>query len=272
MSFKPVHPTLAREYFKKRSVQSFYALSGTFILLAVLFSWIASPMFESFVPLILGNVLAGIIAYSAYLFWNRRPMQIRCLGCRKTISCRTPWVCGECGHENWDVRSTTILDDCSNSTCGLPAKAYLCHHCGEPVFLSKDLDKTNPARRIGTEGRDPRLRAEKQRLGDEGFGQQKTDLEREVEKAKLVLAKEQVNAQIEVVKKGLTLTDGQIQTALDIQVESLKKFMDVGTAISEAARRQKALNAQECKDNPTERRRRDLLVDEWVRRQLAKTA
>lgn len=268
MSFAPVDPTVAREQFKKRALQSYYVLGGTFLLLAILLSWLVSQRFESFIALIIGNVVAALVAYSAFLFWNRQPLQIRCPGCRKTVSCRTPWVCGECAHENWDVNQTTILDECGK--CHLSAKAYLCHHCGKPIFFSADFDRTNPAQRINAEGRRPQLRAEKQRQSQEGFEDKKAGLEQDLEAAKLTLAKEQVNAQIEVVKKGLTITAGQMQTNLDIQLESLKKFMDATTATAEAARREKLQIAEQFKDNPAERRKREILVDEWVRRQLAK--
>jgi hypothetical protein len=272
MIFAPVNPATARQYFKRRVLKSYVVLGGVFLLLATLFAWGASLVFENFAPLLLGTAfllgtaLAGLFVYYTYVVWNKQPMRIRCKHCKGIVLCRTPWVCGECGHENWDVSKTSLLDECEE--CHLLPKAYLCHHCNQTMFLSQDQDQTNPARRISTQGHQPKARSEKQRQGEENFVQQKTSLERELETAKIVLAKEQVNAQIEVVKKGITVTDGQIQSALDIQVKSLKAFMDVATAVSEAARRQKALNAQECQNNPAERRRRDLIVDEWVRRQL----
>jgi len=220
-------------------------------------------MFQSFIPLLLGNALAGLIAYYAYVIWNKQPMRIRCLSCGGIVVCKTPWVCGECDHENWDVSKSTFLDECGN--CHLSPKAYVCHHCDKPMFLSEDHDKTNPARRVNTEGRKPKERAEFQQKIEQGFDEKKRD----IETAKLVLTEEQIKAQIKAVKKGVGVPEVQMFTALDIKAESLKNFMEVGTAISEAARQQKALNTETFKNDPTERRKRDLLVDEWVRRQLA---
>src|SRR5690349_12629496 len=144
MIFAPVDPMSARQYFKKRVLQSAIAFGGIFLVLVVVFSWLASAMFQNFVPLLLGTGLAGLVTYYAYVIWNKQPMRISCPGCRGLVLCRTPWVCGECGHENW--RKTTFLDECPN--CHHSPKAYLCHHCDKPMFLSEDQDKTNPAKRI----------------------------------------------------------------------------------------------------------------------------
>lgn len=103
-----------------------------------------------------------------------------------------------------------------------------------------------------------------QQDAERGFEEKK----RNIESAKLDLTEAQIKAQIKVAKKGGLATS--LESAMDIQVESLKQFMDVSTAISKAAEQQKLLNAAECKNNPVERRKRDLLVDEWKRRQLAK--
>ena len=264
MIFAPVEPVSARQYFKRRVLQALIVISGIFILLVTVFSWLASLMFQGFIPLLIGNALAGLIAYYAYVIWNKQPMRIQCFSCGGIVLCKTPWVCGECGHENWDVGKTTFLDDCAS--CHIKPKAYLCHHCDKPMFLSEDHDTTNPARRVHTEGHEPKKRAEMQRNIEGGFEEKK----RNIETAKLVLTEEQIKAQIEAVKKGVGVPEIQMQTALDIQTESLKQFMDVTTAISEAARRQKLHNAETCKNDSTERRKRDLIVDNWVRQQLAK--
>jgi len=262
MMFAPIDSTSSRGYLKRRLFESFVVLGAVFLALTFLFSGISSLFFPSFVPLLLGNVLAGLIAYYAYLRWNRQPMRIRCEECDGNVLCQTPWICGECGHENWDVNTFPFIHQCAN--CHLSPKSYICHHCEKPMFLSEDLDATNPARRIGAEGRQSKRQEKSQQKIEADYEEKK----RNIETAKLDLTEAQIKAQIKVVKKGIP--EVPLVSALDIQLESLKQFMDARTAISEAARRQKLLNAEECKNNPTERRRRDLTVDEWVRQQLAK--
>jgi hypothetical protein len=262
MIFAPIDPTLSRGYLKRRLFESCIVLGTVFLVLAVLFSWVLSAMFSGFSPLIFGNIVAGLIAYYAYLVWNKQPMRIRCEACGGKVLCKTPWICGECGHENWDVDQFPFIHQCAN--CHLPPKAYLCHHCDAPLFLSEDHDTTNPARRINAEGHQPKMRTESQQKIEQDFEEKK----RNIESAKLALTEAQIKAQIKAVKKGGP--EVSIESALDIQAESLKQFMEATTAISEAARRQKLLNAKECKKDPAERRRRDLLVDAWIRQQLAK--
>lgn len=264
MIFAAVNPKSARQYYRRRAFESFILLGGGFLFCAAVFSWAVSLLLAGFIPLLVGNVLAGLIAYYCYLMRNKQPMRIRCPNCRRIVLCKTPWICGECGHENLDVRKTTLLDECEQ--CHLPPKAYVCHHCEDPMFLSVDEDKTNPAHRVTTQGQEPRQRTGKRREVEESF----EDKRRDIEKAKLVLTEEQIKAQIEAVKKGVGVTEAQMMTALDLQSESLTKFMDAKTAIHEAARRQKALNAEQCKNDRTELRKRNLWVDEWERLQVDK--
>src|SRR5579859_1002956 len=127
MIFAPINPQKARQYFKRRVVTYFISLAGIFLLLSAGFSWGASLIFQHYMPLLLGTNLAwffaslllgtasaGLISYYLYVNWNKQPMRIRCPNCRGIVLCRTPWVCGECGHDNWDVTNYTLLDTCEN--------------------------------------------------------------------------------------------------------------------------------------------------------------
>ena len=262
MIFAPIDPMSSRAYLKRRQFESLVVLAAVFLVLAVLFSWISSRHFPSIVPMLFADVAAGLVAYYVYLLWHKQPMRIRCDECGGAVLCRTPWICGECGHENWDVNQFPFIHQCAN--CHLAPKSYICHHCDKPLFLSEDHDATNPARRVNTEGHQPKKRAELQQRIEQDFEEKKRD----IESAKLDLTEAQIKAQIKVTKKGGS--EVRLESALDIQLESLRQFMDVTTAVSEAARQQKLQNAEIFKNDPTERRKRDLIVDAWGRQQLAK--
>lgn len=148
MIFAPIDPAQCRGSFKRRSFEAWVALGTVFLTLAVLFSWMASRLFSSFVPLLFADVLAGLIAFYVYLHWNKQPVRLRCRHCRGIVLGNTPWVCGECGHQNLAVDRFPFNHECE--ACHLTPKAYQCHHCHQLMFLSDDEDKTRFAYRIAT--------------------------------------------------------------------------------------------------------------------------
>jgi len=74
--------------------------------------------------------------------------------CRKYIAADDPWICGHCdflnrperidgsimepGFKNW------LTQECSK--CSHRPSSYLCHHCGEIIFLTTRRDGQHPAR------------------------------------------------------------------------------------------------------------------------------
>jgi hypothetical protein len=146
MIFAPIDPVASRGYLKRRVFESWCLLVGLFLALVLLFSWISSLLFSSFLPMLGGNVLAGLIAGYAYLVWSKHPPRLRCRNCRGIVLGNTPWVCGECGHRNLAVNQFPFVHECEQ--CHLPPKAYQCHHCDQLMFLSEDEDKHRFAYRI----------------------------------------------------------------------------------------------------------------------------
>lgn len=262
MMFAPIDPTSSRGFLRRRLFESLVVLGAVFLLGAFIFSWAASLLFSSFTPLLIGNVVAGLIAYYAYLVWNRQPMRIRCEECDESILCRTPWVCGECGHENWDVKKFPFIHQCEN--CHLSPKSYVCHHCDDLMFLSEDRDATNPARRVNAQGRQPKKEEKLQQQFERSFEEKK----RNIESAKLDLTEAQIRAQIKVAKKGGL--DASTASALEMQLAALKEFMDSRTATREAARLIRLQIDEVYKNNKLEHKKRNREVDEWLEHELSK--
>lgn len=284
MNLSAHDPQSVRLFFKRRQFESGAILVGVFLLCAGVFSWVSYYFdFEPIaVPMLIGDIVAAAIAYYVYLYYSRQPMRVRCVECGGSVDCRTPWVCGQCGHQNWNVNKYPFIRHCEE--CLIEPKSYICHHfkkdnknvrCEEHIFFSEDHDKSNPARRIVQEGLETKKRAEKQTDAEREVEQKKRDLRNEydekkqaLDSAKVDLTTEQIKAQIEIAKKGAS--DVPVETALNIHFESLKEFMDASGALDEAVRLFKTHLAEQLKGNPTLLKKRYLEVDAWRAREFAK--
>jgi hypothetical protein len=272
-------PESSRGLLKRRQFESWVILGTVFLVFASLFSWICSLLFQSFIPMLLGTGLAGLIAYYVFLVWNKQPMRIRCGQCGGSVECRTPWVCGHCGHENWNVNSFPFIRHCEK--CHIAPKSYICHHFEEHrdaeahIFFSEDHDTSNPARRIIGQGLENRKRADSQATVERDYEQKMQNYLREfelkkqtVESAKLDLIAAQINTQIKIAKKGAS--EISMETALNIHYEALKQFMEANAALDEAVRLYKLDLAEKIKGNPSLLRKRYKEIDDWKVREFAK--
>jgi len=264
MNTEPIDPRSSRGLWKRRVFESAITIAAIFLVAVVGFSWILSYVTPGLLAFLLADGVAGLIAYYAYLVWNRQPIRINCNGCGGKILCNTPWICGECGHENFNIRQFPFLRHCEH--CKLESKSYVCHHCGRVVFLSEDRDATNPARRIGGEGRQKKQAIEEEAKRKAEFDDNQAAQKRSLDEKKLQMEEAQLNAQIKAIKKGTP--EITIQSQLDVLFNQLKSHMERETALDEAVRRMKELINEECKGNKTEIRRRYLLADQWRIKQM----
>ncbi|MCW5556100.1 MAG: hypothetical protein KIS67_28585 [Verrucomicrobiae bacterium] len=249
---------------KRRLFESTVTLSAIFLLLVAVSSWILTRLSAGFVALLLADGVAALVAYYAYLRWNRQPIRICCNGCGGKILWNTPWICGECGHENFNVDRFPLLHHCEH--CKLESKSYVCHHCDRIIFLSEDRDAINPARRIEGEGQRKKEVIEAELKRKAQFEETQAARQRGLEERRLALDEAVLNAQIKAIKKGTP--EITIQSQLDVLFKSLERHMQRATALDEAVRRMKELVNEECKGDRIQIRRRHLLVDEWRRMQM----
>jgi hypothetical protein len=264
MNSAAIDPRASRGLLKTRLFESTVIISAMFILAVVVFSWILSRISPSFVPMLLADGIAGLIAYYAYLRWNQQPIRILCNGCHGKILCNTPWICGECGHENFNIRKFPFLRHCEH--CELEPKSYVCHHCDRVIFLSEDRDPNNPARRIAGEGRRKKQEGEGEAKRKVQFEEAQAVRKQSLEGKKLDFEEAKLNAMIEAVKKGEP--EVVIPNQMDVLFESLGGYVDRRLAIQETVRRMKELFNEKYKGKPAEIRRRHLIVDDWGRMKL----
>jgi hypothetical protein len=73
--------------------------------------------------------------------------------CRKYIAADDPWICGHCDFFNRPERIETsgsnvykywLTQKCSK--CSNLPSSYLCHHCGEIIYLTAERNGQHPAR------------------------------------------------------------------------------------------------------------------------------
>ncbi len=148
------------------------AFGGTFTASALLVAlripnWIIMPMCIC--------IAAGL---TKGLFWLLAPCDIfepvagfDCTheNCRKYIATYDPWICGHCDAVNTPARKKTGVADSGVANwlaqachkCSYPPLSYLCHHCGEIIFLTSERIGQHPARaanKIYLQPTPPRIR------------------------------------------------------------------------------------------------------------------
>lgn len=179
-------PKSARLRLAMRPVGNFLLVAALFAAAAILASmfwwwWIADLAVGVLLYFLLFHVLAG------------RAIWLSCAKCGKAVSSNTAWTCGVCGGLNTDTFAFPFLNKCSVDGCGAEPKAYKCHHCGEPIFLTADEDATNCARAANAPASPPsdhdRLRYLR--------ALSKEDKAAQVELAELDLKLKQIKAQAE---------------------------------------------------------------------------
>jgi outer membrane murein-binding lipoprotein Lpp len=262
VNFGSVDPLTSRSRFKSRTADNLIALVAVFVLVVFVLSALATLMGLGFGGMLLFDAIAVGGVWYFYNIWQDRPIQLECLACRNIVSSSTPWVCGFCKQTNINASEYPFVDRCSH--CGAEPKSYKCHHCGELIYLSEDHDPRNyayclnsPKERSGLEKREEKMKVKRQKL-------QKIELE--ISEKQRGIVKAQLDARLKEIKKSL---DVKRQPTLEAKKEELAQVVDSGAAVLRAANDQKARHKAEIK-NAAERRRVDLLVDQWVERELTK--
>ena len=130
-------PSQARQVFKLKpyknlgiGIIAFLVVFATLLLFLNL--WIASGV-------------ALLPAFCLYLYLESRVIIIKCPNCKQNIDTSTPWLCGfkACRNENVS-HQYPFIHECEH--CHFIPKAYQCHHCGKPVFLTTDRQKLHAAK------------------------------------------------------------------------------------------------------------------------------
>ena len=93
-------------------------------------------------------LVAGIIAFAVYYYLESRLLVITCPYCRKDINTNTPWQCGFKGCHNLNVDEFPFVHECGDRDCHYIPKAYICHHCEKPIYLTTDQQQMHAARRL----------------------------------------------------------------------------------------------------------------------------
>lgn len=264
MNSAAIDPRSSRGLLRRRVFESTVTISAIFLVTVIVASLILSKFTSGVLPFLIADGIAGLVAYYAYVIWNNQPIRINCNGCGGKILCNTPWICGECGHENFNIRRFPFLRHCEH--CQLEPKSYVCHHCDRVVFLSEDRDATNPARRTGSEGRRKKQEAEGEAKRKIQFEETQAAGLRNLEGKKIKVEEAKLDAKIEAIKKGEP--EIKIQNEMDAMFDQLKEHMRRERAHDEVVHRMKELVKAEFKGNRAEILRRFAIIDEWRAKQM----
>jgi hypothetical protein len=204
-------------------------------------------------PEILLFILTFAICGAWFLYFLLRmddAVLIRCNNCGKDIETDRPWVCGVCHKAHTNASEFSFLGNCVN--CGAEPKAYQCHHCLELIFLSKDELKLNFATCAN-------LPIETKPVKQDKVLENIAKLGKDIEITQLKVKK----AELDVTLKGLNenlAPPPKKKTAY----EELEEYYLSMVGNDDAAEKWKAAIDAEFKNNPKERKKRHLVVKQWM--------
>ncbi len=171
-------PAAARQVFKLRPYKDFALGVGAFLVLLL-------PLLL-FLNLSIAGGIALLPAFCLFFFLESRVIIIKCPHCRQNIDTNTPWLCGYKGCRNENTHHHyPFINECEH--CHFIPKAYACHHCGKPVFLTTDrqnlhmakcLDVPVPAQR---DAADTKLVVQQEEVRDLEHELRKTALKKQIE-------------------------------------------------------------------------------------------
>jgi hypothetical protein len=178
-------PLTGKQRFERRTFKNWLITFAVFIVVVTPVAFISTELTLAVA------VLAGAGVYYVHFYrLERRPVGIRCPHCSGYVLTNTFWKCGfkQCINENTD--KFPFVNRCEH--CGNEPKAYQCHHCNEPIFLTDDKDKLNYASRVDAESQKPRVPtkapvsapvAPKPETEEEIHSKKKREIQRETELA-----------------------------------------------------------------------------------------
>ncbi len=239
-----------------RALINMIEIAGMFIAVVAGMSLLSSILMpSSFIPMVVGDVIALAAAYGLYNLWEKRPIKLRCEGCGKIVLSNTPWVCGFCGGKNYDANEFSFLYKCGH--CNAEPKSYKCHHtgCTKPlVFLTEDRLEQNYAYCLNAsdEGPGPDEHAEELKK----LREQK---ERKLEKRDIALVDEDLTR----IRKNIRSQKEKKKKTKEV----LQEGVDADMELEEAEAELKAAYVEKYKNNPAMLRRMNAALKASVLRQ-----
>jgi hypothetical protein len=260
------NPRKSRDRFISRHFRNIVFVVVLFILAVMGVSHFSSILVPgAFMPMLVCDVIALAGAYYFYILWDNRPIRVRCRNCRKVILSNTPWFCVVCKKPNLNATQFPFVYKCEH--CGAEPKAYRCHNpaCKQLIYLSEDEDATNYVYCLNSPNdvSEENERAKKVKT----YQDLKEDREHQILMAEGDVTLADLKGRYKFLKSRLRVK--KKQPAIDSKRENLQEFFGSSVAAEQAAREQKAANAEDCKNDPKERKRRDRIVDFWLEREMA---
>lgn len=250
MNIQNCTPSEARRVFRNRPYKN-VALGG--IAFAAIFSL-------SLLSLNLWMVGAAALVVSGciFLYLESRVIFIECPSCRKSIDTQTPWECGfkQCDNEN--VSEYPFIHHCEH--CHNPPKAYECHHCGKPIYLTPDRQTTHAAKCLTAPGSSKvkTVVVVKDVIGDKVATQKEEVRDLEHSLRKTVLEKQIA------IEKNKPVTAGTSDQALE---DEIAKGVKQGRTLYEIGERLKAkANIEFANDEHAKEQYHALVEDEMRKR------
>src|ERR1051325_6513026 len=112
MEIGVIAPSKVRAYYKARSIYHILPLSVAFVVLVSIFSAFASHQTNSFLIMLVGDVVLVAAVMTAYIIWEKAPVRVQCQNCNAIILANTPWVCGYCKASNNDANAFPFIGGC----------------------------------------------------------------------------------------------------------------------------------------------------------------
>lgn len=191
--------------------------------------------------------LIGVFYYVFFYVLEKRAVGITCSKCEKYISTNTPWECGFCHQANRNIVQFPFVHQCEH--CQAEPKAYQCHHCGKLIFLDADELAQNFARCLNA----PVVDITKEKVAERK--EAKEALIHEIEMTRLAETLQAIKRRAEWAKDKDPMEE--IET-------HFKKFYASQMGAREYARRQRAIFAEEFKDDPEALKNANATLEAWL--------
>lgn len=230
----------ARLQFRLRTLINCGIVLGVFIPAAMIFEALPGGW-------ILDAALIGILFYVFFFVLENRAIGMKCPHCLKYIASNTPWICGFCQQINRRVDQFPFVHRCEH--CQAEPKAYRCHHCGQPIFLTEDEQTDNFARSLAP----PREDKTKEEISEQ---------ERERRNLEHQLLATRLNAELKEEEKRTNPPPKKgPREALE---EHYSAHQAKTMSAHEIVRRERAANAEKYKDDPDMLERANASLDSWL--------
>jgi hypothetical protein len=245
------NPLRARFWFNWREPITL-AFSG------LVFGVIFLVVWSGFDTLAVGLIIGSLVSFLVKFFWlDKMVLVIKCPNpeCGKFVEIDTPWLCGfkedGAAHENVNTGAYPFVKECE--CCHKRPKAYQCHHCEELIYLSKDEDKRNFAKRLGNiktkiDPREEKVTKQIEKIQDKSLEYEVAKLDRKIK-----------------IEKSLPVKPEDKSLVDEIEAE-LEKDVAIHFTFEEAAARLHAKVDEKYKDNDFEKKRHHLAIDDAAKK------